>query len=470
MPLQDQCPTDRSDDGIARPGRRTVLAGAFGLVLAGAGFAGVSRAGAPIARAATGRSFYVDPAGDDAGDGLTTARPWRTLTRVNAAIAVGGIASGDTIRLRRGRTHFGILRPGQINGLTVESWGDDPEAPLVTTYTFVDQPSSWRALGDGRWSLDLQPRRAAELRNGYVSSWSTEIGFLRVDGVIHGDRKRTTAALTAPWQFVSSGSTLVVQCPENPSAGGRTVWMATAEPILEGRSGVTVRDLAFAGTGRNAVQTATSVPVQGFALNGCTISEVGGGYGSDGASRFGNGVQVWSGARDVDVVGNTISDCWDVGLTIQGPVPAQVSAFRDIVFENNTLHRNTQSFEYWSTGTRTAENDASTCTVRGNDCHDAGASWSANLRPDRLGKGTHLLFYRDDVHTQITIQGNTFDRATNNYLYANPGLPRGLVTRENSIRLDRATKLQFGAVETVMESSTWMRRTGLESGSRFFLA
>ncbi len=468
MPQLDRCPPNRTDSGNLRPRRRTVLGGALGLVVVGgASLAAPSLASPAVARAVSGRTFYVDPAGDDSADGLATSRPWRTLARANAAITTGAVGPGDTVRLRRGRTHYGILRPGQIGGLVVASWGDDPAPPLVTTYTAVDQPSSWRSLGAGRWSLDLQLRVAGQVRSGYISSWCTEIGFLRVDGVIHGDRKRSTAALAVPWQFVSSGSTLVVQCAENPSAGGRTVWMATAEPIVEGRSGVTIRDLALSGTGRNAVQTATSVPVQGFALRDCFISEVGGGYGSDGASRFGNGVQVWSGAQDVDVVGNTITDCWDVGLTIQGPVPAQVSAFRDVVFEGNTLRANMQSFEYWSTGTRTAENDASTCTVRANDCHDAGSSWSAALRPDRLGKGAHLLFYRDDVHTRITIEGNTFDGATNNYLYANPGLPTGLTSRANSIRLDPVTKLQFGAAETVMESSIWARRTGLEAGSRF---
>ncbi|MFJ4221469.1 hypothetical protein [Curtobacterium luteum] len=92
-----------------------------------------------------------------------------------------------------------------------------------------------------------------------------------------------------------------------------------SEPIVEGRSGVAIRDLAFLETGRNAVQTASSVRTRGFTLSRCVVGEAGGSTAADGVSRPGNGVRVWSGASDVLISENTIVDCWDTAMTIQGP-------------------------------------------------------------------------------------------------------------------------------------------------------
>jgi len=456
-------PSDHPTHPLPGIRRRTLLAAGLGLS-AGAGLVFARRS---TARAGSGATFYVDPAGDDASDGRSTSAPWRTLQRANAAIAAGAVGAGSTLLLRRGRQHFGIVRPGAVGALTVASWGDESEPPTVTTYAYADDPAAWTRIADERWSMDLRSSAAGRTRHGYVSSWCTEVGFLRVDGVIHGDRGTDVTGLTKPWQFVSKGTSVVVNCPENPSAGGRTVWLAIAEPIVEGRSGVTVRDLALVGTGRNAVQTATSVPVRDFSVERCAIGQVGGGYVSGGQSRFGNGVQVWTGAQDIRIADSTIEDCWDVAMTVQGPVTATATPWRNVVFENNSTRRNMQSFEYWSTGTQTAANAGSDCVVRGNRCEDAGSSWSAQLRPDRLGKGTHLLFYRDDLHTSITVQGNSFVRATDNYLYANPAIPKGLVSTGNTIRLASTTPLQFAAKETVHENVTWSKRSGLERGSIF---
>ena len=53
--------------------------------------------------------YYVDSwRGDDAKDGLSEARPWRSLNRINA----GEFAAGDTILLRAGSRWRGFLSPG----------------------------------------------------------------------------------------------------------------------------------------------------------------------------------------------------------------------------------------------------------------------------------------------------------------------------------------------------------------------
>lgn len=91
---------------------------------------------APV-RAATVRTFYVDPLkGADANAGTTAARPWRTLTRATSAV----LAPGDTLRLLAGRTHVGSLTlaaSGTASApILLTSYGSGT-APVVTGGTCV---------------------------------------------------------------------------------------------------------------------------------------------------------------------------------------------------------------------------------------------------------------------------------------------------------------------------------------------
>jgi hypothetical protein len=59
----------------------------------------------PSCAAHLGRTYYVDPAGSDDSDGLSTRSAWRTLGRVNAA----SLEPGDTVLLRGGARFDGPL-------------------------------------------------------------------------------------------------------------------------------------------------------------------------------------------------------------------------------------------------------------------------------------------------------------------------------------------------------------------------
>lgn len=442
--------------------RRTLLTGAA----VGSAAVGLSLWTRP-ARGAGSTTYFVDPAaGDDADDGTVPTRPWASMARVNAALTASTIAPGSTVRLRRGRRHPGVIRPGTVGALRFESWGDEPEPPVVTAYKYVQAAACWTRAGDGLWSVDISAANVGRTHHGYVSSWTTEVGFLKVGSTLHGDRKTDPSALVRDWQFTSRGSVVTVRCATNPSAGGRRVWLAVADPIVEVRSGLSVRDLAVVGTGRNAVQTTSASRTDGAVVRDCIIGEAGGALASDGVSRMGNGVQVWSGASGVLVSGNTIVDCWDAAMTIQGPGVATGVSWSNVEFNGNSVERTMQTFEYWSTG-GTESAGSSTCSVRGNRAHDAGSSWSAAVRPDRAGKGSHLLFYADGVRPRLAVRGNDFSGAAHAYLYAHDGVPAGLTSDENTIALADSVRLQWQRSERLPEHRAWSAATGLEHRSTF---
>ncbi len=57
----------------------------------------------------SGRSFYVDPAGNDTNVGTSPNSPWRSIAKLNAL----GFQPGDTVYFKRGGTWRETLEPHQ---------------------------------------------------------------------------------------------------------------------------------------------------------------------------------------------------------------------------------------------------------------------------------------------------------------------------------------------------------------------
>jgi parallel beta-helix repeat protein len=96
--------------------------------------------------------YYVAPHGDDTAPG-SLDRPWRTLERVQAALA--DIPPGSTILLERGGEYPGsLLIDGRVTGtadapFTLGAYGD-PAAP-APILTALFRLTDWIPLGDRRW-------------------------------------------------------------------------------------------------------------------------------------------------------------------------------------------------------------------------------------------------------------------------------------------------------------------------------
>ncbi len=111
----------------------------------------------------SGVDYYVDAtAGNDSNSGLTTALPWKTLSKVNAA----SFTPGDRIHLKRGEVWRETLTV-PASGLTIDDYGtgDQPEINGALVLKGEWSPS-WELLGNpnfeswnsatvpGSWSLN----------------------------------------------------------------------------------------------------------------------------------------------------------------------------------------------------------------------------------------------------------------------------------------------------------------------------
>lgn len=113
-----------------------------------------------------GTAYYVDSAGgDDASNGRSVRRPWRSLGRVNAGV----FGPGDRILLKSGSRWAGFLSPGGSGAagrpIIVSRYGTGPKPAidaggksLATVYLFNGQ--YWKITG-----LDIANRAPARVPN-----------------------------------------------------------------------------------------------------------------------------------------------------------------------------------------------------------------------------------------------------------------------------------------------------------------
>jgi hypothetical protein len=386
-------------------------------------------------------------------------------------MAEGVIGPGDAVLFRSGATFFGKIRP---SGLDLNS---DPAArlllaaydvdgsvtsPVISSYKLLDVAAGWRQSGPDEWAIDLSTQAFGKTHTGYsgAQGGGDNIGFLRVDGAVHGRLRTSRGELRDQWDFCSDGTTLYVYSVANPTDTASDVRAACDETCIALTDGLEIRGLRVEGGGGHGAQgTARSVRIidNEFCELGGSLLEPG--------IRYGNGVEIWIGSTDVEVSRNVLRDIYDVALTMQGVRSVDETGWSAISVTENLVYRCNQSVELWSEGSANRALGFSGCTVDRNVCLFAGRGWSGPLRNDQNTK-VHLLSYGWKLPADVRVTANVFHDAVSGYRYASGATP-GLVTEGNAIRLRPGTPLANGSPETVETGPSWATRTATELGSSF---
>lgn len=409
------------------------------------------------------KTRYVSAAGSDTNPGTESA-PWASLGRIRAAVESGEVQRGDTVLLKRGEIFYGSIQVPALEGttgfLTFGPYGTG-ERPRIIGYKI--SRAAWAPHARGVWKLDLTA--GSGQYTGNTGSTSTNVGFLKVAGAIRGNKRWSLGTLANQWDFYSDATHVYVRRDTTPGAG---VGFAVKENGFQVSSYNRVTGLHLVGHGAHGM---TSVSSRHVYIGDCLIEEIGGSQLS-GTTRYGNGLEVWIGAKDSLFENNTIRQTYDVGYTMQGTAEGPNVAWTDIDFRYNRIENCGQSFEVWSHGRPAAGTGHIRCTFTDNVCVGAGESWAADIRPDRAGMGTHLLFYGVQLPCDIEIARNQFIRAKDNYARCSGDgqIPAGITSHNNTIALNPGQKIAYLNPETIEQYEAWRARTGKEQGTGFMLA
>jgi hypothetical protein len=153
----------------------------------------------------------------------------------------------------------------------------------------------------------------------------------------------------------------------------------------------------------------------------------------------------------MNVTQNLIRQCFDVGMTVQGPMESNSAS--NILYQGNWIENCNQSFEVWATTSSTPSAlPLAKIFFTENVCVGAGRSWAAAARADSYGKGIHLLSYQLPAAIEVFVRRNVFFDAKDALAWYHtdfPAIPRGYVVEDNSVYLNSGTKISWQDAQTV---------------------
>ena len=371
---------------------------------------------------------YVSSAGDDANDGRTPERAWRSLEKVNAELPAGG-----EVRLRRGDVFSGCLRvrggEGADRPTVVSAWGEGA-APVVSLYRRVRRdPKVWVSVGKNLWRLNLASRSDFAGNLGKKNNF----GFIKVDGRICGNRKFGKEALAAQWDYREDAAHLVVWNEKNPAEAAKDICLAPQVNGLELVGNLQVRDIVIEGTGAHGATGSG----ENILIENCEFREIGGSilFPQTGlAPRYGNGVQLWTNSAHVAVKGCRFKDIYDVAVTLQGRRPS--ASWADIVVSGCQIERCSQAYEIWATDCP-AGIGFERCEFVGNRCSDIGFGWGFDVRPTKATAAPLLVYQVETDVCDVRIADNDFSNSRQGLVYKSGGLgalPPGYRISGNRVR------------------------------------
>jgi hypothetical protein len=351
--------------------------------------------------------YYISNSGNDLNDGKS---------RSSALKALDSIKPGNTYLFKAGDIFY--LNINKIENplkkkIIIGAYGSG-EKPIISCYKNIN-PEAWKLYSNNIWRVDL---KLISNYTGFLNNNNTNVGFIKADGKIYGNKLNSIDLLNATWDFYSDKQFLYVYTNGNPSKLASLIQIVTDINIISLSDDMEISGVSLTGTGAHAIQ---GVNVNNVVLNGININEIGGSYlpgFGNGDTRYGNGIEFWNNASNCIVKNCNVQNVYDVAFTIQSSKPN--SNFSNIVFTNNKASNNEQSFEAWVQG---GNSNIKGCMFFKNYCYDAGYGWSHSVRPDKK-VGVHLLFYYlNGITNDIVITNNVFSNAKTGFIHLPQNVP-----------------------------------------------
>lgn len=394
-----------------------------------------------------GRTFYVDPQGDDNAAGTAPGTAWRSVSRVN----VEPLRPGDSVLFKRGGKWRGESLRGQAGSaeggpVTYGAFGDASKArPTFLGSVAAGNPSDWREAAApapvGTWVANISALHGATYPAGQTPTLLTDVGNI----ILGGDKKAahkvwdlrelnaqdqffynfTTGGL--PPHFRAADALYFFSPAGNPATvhGGllECALMTADHAVIKTAdvSHVVYDSLAirYGGADGMYLGNASHVAIRNF-----EVSWIGGGCLTAGprfprnpreCTRFGNGIEFsdWSdgAVTEHNVVERTrLWEIYDAALSPQGGgkyvAGQRMYTQRNISFHHNIIGHAEYCFEIWSQG------NTSACAMQhvrfdNNLCLDSGGGWSHTVRPDPSGRNICSFENSCNVHN-ISYQNNIF--------------------------------------------------------------
>ncbi|MBQ8509648.1 MAG: right-handed parallel beta-helix repeat-containing protein [Clostridia bacterium] len=303
--------------------------------------------------------YYVSPNGSDANDGKSPETAWKTLDKVNSA----ALAVGNYVCFERG----GIWR-GQIQakaGVTYTAYGEGDKPTLYGSPEDGTGEDKWlKTDTEGIWKF----YKTFDIDMGVIVFNHGEAHGIKVvlrkgsDGVQYNDTRKVVfndyrdLAIDLEY-YQDNGGAIYIRSDENPGVRYESIEFAPRQNgfAVKG-NGVTIDNFCIKYVGAHGVGAGS---VKDLIVQNCEIGWIGGGIqhmnnnadGTFSTTRFGNGVEIYGGCDNYQVLDCYFYQIYDAAITHQYKLTDGTTTknydMKNVVYRGNVTEYCNYSIEYF---------------------------------------------------------------------------------------------------------------------------
>lgn len=343
--------------------------------------------------------YYVSSSlGNDNWSGLTEETPFKTLGKITNM----SLKKGDKVLLKCddvwNETLTINIEDDFLNDkILVSSYGVGNKPTISSMKIHKSSLGLFENVGDNVYKINLN----SELLSGYNEE-GANVGFILDISTKkkYYSRVQTLDNLTEDMDFYCDDSYLYLKSTLNPNDRFNELGFAVKATLLTGWNNLHIDGLKFENTGGHGIAWFKKNCI----IENCEISNCGGSVlFYDTFTRYGNGIEL-STSENIVIRNNIISNCYDVGFTIQGTNLVS----KNVLVENNKFLYNSQSLEIWTLGDSTKDKGIINFKFKNNICIGSGRGWGSKARPDK-DHNCELLFYGLTLkNLEVNILDNIF--------------------------------------------------------------
>lgn len=286
----------------------------------------------------SGTAYYISNRGDDNNSGTSPDEAWATVDKYLKSIEK--IKAGDAVLFERGSVFRLKEHTLMVNGVSYGAYGKGPKPTLYGSEQNYAQPGVWSKESENIWKCILE------------DDW--DAGSMIFDEGKHvGWKRRYLKDLKKDFDFChdrQSKALYLYLKGESPEKQFYDIEIARRFQMMYcyGSTDLHIDNLCLKYGGAHGIAL---FDAKNVVVSNCEIGYIGGCYHSynyeteNNLCRFGNGIESFGGSNNFTIENNWIYQCYDAGVSPQGP-----KDHIGVLCKENLLEFNVYNFEFWSHG------------------------------------------------------------------------------------------------------------------------
>ena len=357
--------------------------------------------------------YYVSEDGSEWNDGLSPEKP-TTVDEVNSLY----LTKGDVVLFKRGDTFRLEEEIKPVRGISYGAYGEGDKPVFLGSLKNYADKSLWTSEDNNIWQIYLGTEDAAQV----IFNDCEYIGY----------RKHTFEEVTSNGDFFFDydKKTLYLYLTNtNPGEYFDSIEIATTKRAIGtfGSNASKLTNLKFENLCIKYFCTfAFNVSyADGFEITNCEMGWIGGEITASKTNRYGNAVQFWNNANNVNVSNNYIYQIFDAAITFQG---MSNNNYTNLTFKNNLIEYTSMNFEFWGKNPKTRTETSSdsnavmhNITFQDNILRFSGYNWGGEQRKGKESQAFVLAwstYYDKGQVKNFNITNNIFDTANSYFFFA----------------------------------------------------